>query len=247
MHRGGIERMAAAKWRMLEGSPGGYLLLSVLVGVYVGFGIALTLVVFAGSELFTGNDMVGVIGGAVGDGVMASSDPREHGVLARQSPGLPRAGLVGGAIGRLCHGAGGRIHRDRRDRKDGSPRVGVVSARPALQLAHLSDGVDVRADFQRHRQDPPHRPVPVRLHRDGLRAQRCQSIASGNGPLSPARGERQVAGVLAQPTVRRAGKSRRGRAVRGRDVMYWFASPYRVAQPAIASERGPAVSVQAQS
>ena len=74
----------------LEGSPLGYMILAALAGVYLGFGItlifsigapfaaegsaalkmvmgvsfgiALTLVIFAGSELFTGNNMVGVIG-----------------------------------------------------------------------------------------------------------------------------------------------------------------------------------------
>ena len=74
----------------LEGSPLGYVILAALAGVYLGFGItlifsigapfaaegsaalklvmgisfgiALTLVIFAGSELFTGNNMVGVIG-----------------------------------------------------------------------------------------------------------------------------------------------------------------------------------------
>jgi nitrite transporter len=74
----------------LEDSPFGYAILAALAGVYLGFGItlifsigapfaaegsaalklvmgvsfgiALTLVIFAGSELFTGNNMVGVIG-----------------------------------------------------------------------------------------------------------------------------------------------------------------------------------------
>lgn len=74
----------------LEQTPLGYVILATLAGVYLGFGItlifsigapfaaegsaalklvmgvsfgiALTLVIFAGSELFTGNNMVGVIG-----------------------------------------------------------------------------------------------------------------------------------------------------------------------------------------
>ena len=82
--------MSAKKVAYLESSPLGYAILAVLAGVYLGFGItlifsvgapfaaegsaalklvmgvsfgiALTLVVFAGSELFTGNNMVGVIG-----------------------------------------------------------------------------------------------------------------------------------------------------------------------------------------
>jgi nitrite transporter NirC len=86
-----IAAVAAKKNLFLEASLPRYLVLSALAGVYVGFGIALifslggplaaagspmvklvmgvsfgialTLVVFAGSELFTGNNMTGVIGG----------------------------------------------------------------------------------------------------------------------------------------------------------------------------------------
>ena len=82
--------VSAKKVAYLEGSPLGYAILAALAGVYLGFGItlifsvgapfaaegsaalklvmgvsfgvALTLVVFAGSELFTGNNMVGVMG-----------------------------------------------------------------------------------------------------------------------------------------------------------------------------------------
>ncbi|HLG44552.1 MAG TPA: formate/nitrite transporter family protein [Nitrospirales bacterium] len=81
---------SAKKVAYLEGSPLGYIILAALAGVYLGFGItlifsigapfaaegsaalklvmgvsfgiALTLVIFAGSELFTGNNMVGVMG-----------------------------------------------------------------------------------------------------------------------------------------------------------------------------------------
>ena len=94
MYKADHERVASAavsKFQMLELSLLGYLVLSVLAGVYVGFGIALifsvggplaalgspvvklvmgvsfgialTLVIFAGAELFTGNNMIGVIGG----------------------------------------------------------------------------------------------------------------------------------------------------------------------------------------
>ena len=93
MHGSDIERMvhtSIKKVNYQESSPGGYLLLSALAGVYLGlgiclifsiggplaaqgaaalklvmgasFGIALTLVIFAGSELFTGNNMVCTIG-----------------------------------------------------------------------------------------------------------------------------------------------------------------------------------------
>jgi nitrite transporter NirC len=89
-----IASSAAMKHRFLEVSLPRYLILSALAGVYVGFGIALifslggplatagspmvklvmgvsfgialTLVIFAGSELFTGNNMTGVIGGLSG-------------------------------------------------------------------------------------------------------------------------------------------------------------------------------------
>ncbi|RMH37000.1 MAG: formate/nitrite transporter family protein [Nitrospirae bacterium] len=84
-------QMAKAKAEFRRTSPVGYLLLSILAGAYLGlgiclifsvgapfaadgsaavklimgvsFGIALTLVIFAGSELFTGNNMVCMIGG----------------------------------------------------------------------------------------------------------------------------------------------------------------------------------------
>ena len=88
-----VERMvemAKKKVRYLRTNPVGYLLLSAMAGIYLGFGIclifsvgapfwaegsagiklvmgtsfgiALTLVIFAGSELFTGNNMVCAIG-----------------------------------------------------------------------------------------------------------------------------------------------------------------------------------------
>ena len=81
---------SAKKVAYLEKAPLGYVILAALAGAYLGFGItlifsigapfaaegsaalklvmgvsfgiALTLVIFAGSELFTGNNMVGVIG-----------------------------------------------------------------------------------------------------------------------------------------------------------------------------------------
>jgi nitrite transporter NirC len=86
-----IGALAAKKFALLDQSLTGYIVLSVLAGVYLGFGIALifslggplaaagspvvklvmgvsfgialSLVIFAGSELFTGNNMVGAIGG----------------------------------------------------------------------------------------------------------------------------------------------------------------------------------------
>ncbi|HSN04653.1 MAG TPA: formate/nitrite transporter family protein [Nitrospira sp.] len=94
MHLADHERIAGLakkKFGFLDRSLSGYLLLSVMAGVYLGFGIALifslggplmaagspvvklvmgasfgialTLVIFAGSELFTGNNMIGAIGG----------------------------------------------------------------------------------------------------------------------------------------------------------------------------------------
>ena len=93
MHIVDLERMvqlAKKKVEYQETSPLGYMILSILAGVYLGFGItlifsvgapfmaqgsaavklvmgasfgiALTLVIFAGSELFTGNNMVCTVG-----------------------------------------------------------------------------------------------------------------------------------------------------------------------------------------
>ncbi|WP_455241461.1 formate/nitrite transporter family protein [Petrachloros mirabilis] len=86
-----ISGLAKKKLAFLDTSFSGYLVLAALAGAYVGFGIALifslggplaaagspmlklvmgasfgmalTLVIFAGSELFTGSNMVGIIGG----------------------------------------------------------------------------------------------------------------------------------------------------------------------------------------
>ena len=93
MHTVDVERMvqlAERKVEYLRSNPIGYLVLSALAGIYLGFGIclifsvgapfwaegsaglklvmgvsfgiALTLVIFAGSELFTGNNMVCALG-----------------------------------------------------------------------------------------------------------------------------------------------------------------------------------------
>ncbi len=98
MYSTDVEKVVAAsakKAAYLENSPLGYVVLSALAGVYLGFGItlifsigapfaaegsaalklvmgvsfgiALTLVIFAGSELFTGNNMVGVVGALAGE------------------------------------------------------------------------------------------------------------------------------------------------------------------------------------
>jgi nitrite transporter NirC len=97
MYTTDVKRMvevSVKKVAYLERAPFGYLVLSLLAGVYLGFGItlifciggpfasegsaalklvmgvsfgiALTLVIFAGSELFTGNNMIGVMGGLAG-------------------------------------------------------------------------------------------------------------------------------------------------------------------------------------
>ena len=86
--------MAIVKGNMAWKSTGKYFVLSMLAGMYIGFGIlliftvgaqfasassvavkmimgcsfgiALTLVIFAGSELFTGNNMVMFIGAVTG-------------------------------------------------------------------------------------------------------------------------------------------------------------------------------------
>lgn len=85
-----ITETAQSKMRYMQASPAGFLVLSALAGIYVGFGIilifsiggpihaeggpflklvmgasfgiALSLVIFAGSELFTGSNMILVIG-----------------------------------------------------------------------------------------------------------------------------------------------------------------------------------------
>ena len=89
-----VAEMSEKKVAFMDKNPMGYLVLSILAGIYVGFGIvlifnigapfamagsvatklvmgasfgvALTLVIFAGSELFTGNNMFGVVGALSG-------------------------------------------------------------------------------------------------------------------------------------------------------------------------------------
>lgn len=91
----GFAQTSTKKIRLLRESPSRYFLLSMLAGVYVGFGVvlvfsigapldaahsaglkalmgasfgvALTLVIFAGSELFTGNNMTMTIGSLSGE------------------------------------------------------------------------------------------------------------------------------------------------------------------------------------
>jgi len=120
MYTQDVKRMVEVsiqKVAYLERSPFGYMILSALAGVYLGFGItlifciggpfasegsaalklvmgasfgiALTLVIFAGSELFTGNNMVGVIGGLAGQ------------VTWRQVGSLFFWSLVGNLLGSL--------------------------------------------------------------------------------------------------------------------------------------------------
>ena len=55
----------------------------------VSFGIALTLVIFAGAELFTGNNMVGAIGGLFVGGLYWLASP--YTVDRTEARDLPRA------------------------------------------------------------------------------------------------------------------------------------------------------------
>src|SRR5437762_12549323 len=89
-----VAEAGLSKCAFLEASPGAYLVAAILAGAYVAFGIglicflgaplaatgspvtrlvmgasfgiALTLVIFAGSELFTGNNMFGVVSALTG-------------------------------------------------------------------------------------------------------------------------------------------------------------------------------------
>ena len=83
-----ISNGAEAKVRLLKENPGGYIIMSLLGGIYIGFGVlisftlggqlqgapyaklvmaiffsvALSLIIIAGAELFTGNNMVLAVG-----------------------------------------------------------------------------------------------------------------------------------------------------------------------------------------
>ena len=83
-----ISNGAEAKVRLLKENPGGYIIMSLLGGIYIGFGVlisftlggqlqgepyaklvmaiffsvALSLIIIAGAELFTGNNMILAVG-----------------------------------------------------------------------------------------------------------------------------------------------------------------------------------------
>ena len=170
-----LANTAAAKAAFLKRSPGGFFVSSMMAGAFIGlgiilifslgsdvdpayrsivmgatFGIALTLVIFAGADLFTGHTMF-----------------MTHGVLRKKASmgdlaacwSMSWIGNLAGcivlALVFVWGGGGAMLHSKSqwlmsgRDRQE--ERVGAVAgrARDALQLARLPRDLDVGAHDQR--------------------------------------------------------------------------------------------------
>jgi formate/nitrite transporter FocA (FNT family) len=169
MYTADVERMvqlAEKKAGYLRSNPMGYLVLSVLAGVYLGFGIclifsvgapfwaegsagfklvmgvsfgiALTLVIFAGSELFTGNNMVCAFG------ALAKAITMKHvGLIFFWSFVGNLAGSLGLAWLVAQSGVVGQAPQSGRGQNE-SADVGTVHSRDSLQLARVFCRVDSR-------------------------------------------------------------------------------------------------------
>ena len=187
--------IAAAKAAFSRDKPLAFFVSAMLAGAYVGigiiliftlgqqiepalrslvmgacFGIALTLVVFAGSDLFTGHTMFMTIGLARGtvDGA----------AVARSWIFTWVGNLAGAVLLALVFwlGGGGQILKDGADlifaasaAKMGASATALDRTRRAVQLARLPRAVDQPAGNQRRGQMHPDLVVPVRLHRRRLR------------------------------------------------------------------------------
>src|SRR5213593_1136534 len=203
MHRPDITRIAEqskAKANYLEHMPAGYLILSAVAGVYLGFGItlifsigapfaaagspafklvmgaafgiALALVIFAGSELFTGNNMVCAVG--------ALTREISWGTLTWIFA-VSLAGNLAGSLGLawLVAQSGVLSQAPQVDllMKVAATKMnlwmGTNGPRNPVQLAGLPSSLDRRANHQRRRETGFDFLVSVRLRRERIRAQHC--------------------------------------------------------------------------
>ena len=132
------------------------------------FGIALTLVVFAGSDLFTGHTMFMTHRRRCAARVDLAALAARLGLeLGRQSRSAPRCWRWSSGCG-----GGGQILKEGADliyaasaAKMNAPAAGAGRPRRPVQLAGLPRAVDERARFERRRQMHSDLVVPVRLHR----------------------------------------------------------------------------------
>ena len=221
---GKLADLGASKAAFLQRHPAGFLVSAAMAGIYVGFGIllifslgslldpsvrplvmgasfglALILVVFAGSELYTGLTMTLTLSTLERRTTPDRARPRLGGELGRQPRG--RAVPCGAVRGRRRRPDHQRVERARlqgRGRQDERRRLPARLPGDPLQLAGLSGALDVGAHRERSRPDHRHRLVPLRLHRLGLRAfgrqhdalrRRAPVAAPGDGDLDRRRVE----------------------------------------------------------
>jgi nitrite transporter len=183
--------VATVKAAFLRCSPFGFWLSAMMAGAYVGlgiilifcvganvdpgirpvvmgasFGIALTLVIFAGSDLFTGHTMFMTFGWLRG-----RTDLRDLAACWGASWAGNLAGcvflaaiFVAGGGGLALAGKNPLIINVAAD-KDERAGAGTRRPRDALQLAGLPGDLDLSPDDQRHRQVHRDLLVPLRIHR----------------------------------------------------------------------------------
>ena len=192
--------LARTKTKALRTNPLGFWIAAMMAGAYIGigillifgvgenvdpsvrslvmgcsFGIALTLVIFAGSELFTGHAMfmtLGLLAGATSLGDLGRSWGRD---VVRKLDRMHRAERVVCGRRRWRHPWGRRRPAPcrRHQENDG---LGQRTGRPrnVVQLAGLSGDLDFSKNRQRRGEMHPDLLVPVRLYRLGVRAQHRQ-------------------------------------------------------------------------
>jgi hypothetical protein len=191
--------LAKSKAQILRTNPIGFLIASAMAGAYVGigillifsigqtidpslrslvmgasFGIALTLVVFAGSELFTGHTMFMTIG--LMRGSVCMGDVRASWIVT----------WIGNLIGWPClRGCSSSVGADRSSRR-GGPHIQCRRGQDELtrarsrgsgypvQLARVPRSVDQCTRYERFSQVHSDLLVSVRIHRLRVRAQRGQ-------------------------------------------------------------------------
>ena len=182
---------AVAKSAFLKRSPLGFWISAMMAGAYVGlgiilifsigsdadpayrglimgasFGIALTLVIFAGSELFTGHTMVmslGVLRGKVTLGELGACWTMSW--LGNLAGCAVLAAVVRRRRRRSDAPFEKQLHHGRRHGKDDGAGGLALCPGGSLQLARLPRDLDGRADAKRCGEVHRHLLVPVRIHR----------------------------------------------------------------------------------
>jgi hypothetical protein len=187
----GFAEAAVRKAEAMRDNPLGFTIAAAFAGAYVGagillifsvgqpldpawrplvmgasFGIALTLVVFAGSELFTGHTLTMTIGRLDGKTLLLAWVWTWLGNLLGACALAGLFVLGGGKI--LAPGA--TLLAEVATAEAESGPLALLARGDALQLAGVPRGLDGGAEHERRRPLHPDLLVPVRLHRLWLRA-----------------------------------------------------------------------------